>query len=390
MWQQKLEKKLASSHALIITHVYGTGPPQDLETYLTPRTASLLVISHPLFSAKNQSSTWKKYQQGKLIKSGHKHRRGGPAVLIYIQDILLTLRWALRLHSHYNVTIAANGLNTVCALFLRLLKRTSGVVFYCIDWVPQRFPNPLLNWIYHQLDSLAARQATTVWNLSPRMAVARQQRGITKTARQLTVPVGIWLNRFPHPRPNRLLSKKIVFMGHLRSGQGLALLLPALRIIHQKFPEAHIDIVGSGPLESKLRTQAKMLELTEAITFHGFIPDHHHLEQILQQADIAVAPYEPNSFTYYTDPGKPKVYLASGLPVIITNIPAIAHDIAARQAGVIIPYQSEALAEAVIKLFSHPDQLRTMRMNAYAFAASFDWENIFPQALADTLRETLY
>lgn len=391
MLSPSLEQKLAANHALIITHVYGTGPPQDLETYLVPRTASLTVISHPLFYTKNQSSIWKKYQAGKLTASGIKKRPPQPAVLNYIQDVLLTIRWAWQLNTHYDLAIAANGLNTASALALRFLKKANHVIFYCIDWVPQRFPNPVLNWIYHRLDRFSVCHANTVWNLSPRMAVARQQAGITKTAPQLTVPVGIWLKRFPPSDPHRPLHKTIVFMGHLRPGQGLPLLMTAFQRIHQRFPDSRLSIVGSGPLEVTLKEHAKALHLSSsAITFHGFVPDHQQLERILQQADVAAAPYEPDSFTYYTDPGKPKVYLACSLPIIITDIPTSAQAIAHYRAGLVIPYTVDALVDALLTLFNHPAQHRQMQQQARRLAETFDWETLFPHALAESLSEKLY
>ena len=66
---------------------------------------------------------------------------------------------------------------------------------------------------------------------------------------------------------------------------------------------------------------------------------------------MGIAPYvpDPNSFTWYADPGKPKVYLGCGIPVIITKVPEVAFEISKRKAGIAINYDSHELSEAIKK-----------------------------------------
>jgi len=66
--------------------------------------------------------------------------------------------------------------------------------------------------------------------------------------------------------------------------------------------------------------------LTGKVKFYGFLPNHEQLLELLAQCDVGLALYseEPLSYKRFADTGKPKLYIASGLPVIITNVPPIA------------------------------------------------------------------
>lgn len=380
-----MSKALRNQRMLIITHVYGTGPPQDLATYLVSRVRSLTVISHPLPDAPDQHSVWRRYHCGQQVASGHGSAWGGAEVIRYIKDFVRSLSWAYRHAGVSDLAVCAGGINAVCGLILKLTGRVRQVVFYCIDWVPNRFPNPILNRIYHLFDRLAVTFADQTWNLSARMEAARQQHGYGDTGKQITVPVGIWFQRFPKQRKSHSQPGTIVFMGHLRPGQGLPLLFDAFSIIHQRIPDAHLSIVGSGLLEPELKARAQSQHLESLVTFHGFIPNHRELERLLVEGDIAVAPYEPGAFTFYTDPGKLKVYLAAGLPVVLTDVVGSAAQIAQAGAGQIISYEKQALAKAIITILENPQLQANMRAQALKLAAQYDWKHIFPAALQKIL-----
>ena len=83
----------------------------------------------------------------------------------------------------------------------------------------------------------------------------------------------------------------------------------------------------------------------------GYIESHEEIEEIVAKCRVGIAPYvpDPNSFTWYADPGKPKVYLGCGIPVIITKVPEVAFEISKRKAGIAINYNSHELSEAIKK-----------------------------------------
>jgi glycosyltransferase involved in cell wall biosynthesis len=120
------------------------------------------------------------------------------------------------------------------------------------------------------------------------------------------------------------------------------------------------------------------------VTFHGYVDDHRDVEQILAGCSIAVAPYRSSdmTFTRHADPGKLKAYLAAGLPIVLTEVPPNAHELAEHAGAEIVTDDSAALADAIARALSSPDQWRTRRSAALAYAQRFDWNRL----LGDLLR----
>ena len=123
------------------------------------------------------------------------------------------------------------------------------------------------------------------------------------------------------------------------------------------------------------------------VEFHGFVPDHRELEKILSYCAVGVAPYvpDPKSFKWYADPGKPKQYMACGLPVVTTDVTPISREIAARKAGVVVEYDTQALADAIVHLLLDDKEHAEMRENAIGFASEYDWDEVFERALKQVL-----
>jgi len=96
---------------------------------------------------------------------------------------------------------------------------------------------------------------------------------------------------------------------------------------------------------------------------------------------LAAAPYEENTSSQFTDPGKVKLYLSCALPVIITRVPRIADEIEDTQAGVVIAPNAEELAEAALGLLKNELLLTKFRQNALTLAGRYSWKSIFERAL---------
>ena len=113
------------------------------------------------------------------------------------------------------------------------------------------------------------------------------------------------------PRPELRQAREIVFVGRLTEQKNVGALLEAVAGL-----DAHLTVVGQGPLESELKLQAARLGCPV-----GWLPPvaHSRLVEIYNGAQIFVQPslYE----------GHPKTLIeamACGLPVVGSRVPGIA------------------------------------------------------------------
>ncbi len=379
---------LKNSTFVIVTHVYATGPAFRLEEYLQKKIKNLIFIGHAFSYTKDTRSFLKIYKNGKLIKETKFRKWKGPELSFYFKDIFLTIWWVLKFAPKVDYFVGVDNLNAFSGHTLKLIGKVRHIIFYTIDYIPNRFENKTLNYIYHFLDRLAVRKSDKVWNLSAIMVKEREKRGVEVNCRdkQIVVPIGTDI-------PSKILNfknidrYKIVFMGHLREGQGVELLLEAMPDVIKKIPKAHFFIIGGGPLGDKYKKIADRKRLTRHVKFSGFVKEYSDVEKLLKDSAVAVAPYvdDDRTYTRYTDPGKPKDYLASGLPVVITKVPQVAYEIEKNKCGIAISDNKKELTEALVKLLTDDKMLSEFRKNALKMAKKYTWDKIFAKALKETL-----
>jgi len=368
----------------IATHYYATGPAFELEDYLRVRTQLLAFVAHPLFPGASQSYL-RLYRDGTLADEQSLPGPAGPAR--YFAELIRTVRWLSTSNLAFDLYVGGDNLLALPGLYMRSRHHVQKVVLYSIDFVPQRFGNPLMNKLYHGVDTFASRRVDVIWNVSDAIRKARENRdGPGSVAPEILVPVGAHVSRIARKTLEQASQSQIAFMGHLLEKQGVQLAIEALPAIRTKIPTATLLVLGDGPYASQLRRLADDRGVRHAVEFAGYVDSHLEIESRLADSALAVAPYLPDatSFTRFADPGKLKAYLACGLPVVVTDVPEFAQTIAAAGAGSIIPYNVDALAAAVVGYLINPEALNLARIAAARLAEQFEWSRIFRESLLRT------
>ncbi len=371
---------------LYVTHSLTSSPKDEWVEFLKTRCKKLIYIDHPFSYKKGDiSSSITIFEEGIEIK---RHcvpfSRKLSDIFFYIKDVFLNIFWTL-LSGRIDLCISLDPLNTFSLLIFRKIGLIKRLIFYVIDYVPVRFPNKLKNFIYHFIDRQCCYQVDYIWNLSSRMQEGRKQKGInlSRCAPSHIVPMGVDLSRI-NPLPIEKIERNtIVYMGAFLHKQGIQLVLSVLPEVRQKIPNIKFIIIGIGEYESEIRRLIRDLNIEESVEIKGYIKEHTELEKILCKCAIGMATYrtDEDSFSYYADPGKVKVYLGCGLPVIITKFPLIAYEIERENAGFAIQYDEIQLKESLIRLLSDDNLYAIMRNNAVKLSKRYNWYNICKRAL---------
>jgi glycosyltransferase involved in cell wall biosynthesis len=276
-----------------------------------------------------------------------------------------------------------NPLACARGLVARRMGRAGRAFLWSVDFVPDRFGagTPVTR-LYDRLDELCCLRADGRIELSDAARDARNARhGLPRGAAPVhVVPMGAWLDRVPTTAMDGFRLRRVVFLGHLVPRQGIEMLLDAMELTRARGEEIALDVIGTGPLEAALRERARDLP----VRFHGFVPDHEEVERLLAEASLAAAPYRPEeTFTHYADPGKLKAYLAAGLPIVLTDVPPNARDLARHGGAEIVPYDASAIADALSRGLASPERWQERRAAALEHARGFDW----PVLLSDLVRK---
>lgn len=168
----------------------------------------------------------------------------------------------------------------------------------------------------------------------------------------------------------------LLFVGVVRFSQGLEDIFSYL----SDHKDVFLRIVGvcDNDLYMTYTQLIASLDLKDRVEFPNTFVDDAELTDLAKKYHIGVALYEKGwrSSTHYTDPGKVKTYVDLGLPVIMTNMSAIAPFIKKFHAGEVIDQVSD-LHMAVEKVKKNYSRYQT---GLRSFAQYFDYETYYRRA----------
>lgn len=169
-------------------------------------------------------------------------------------------------------------------------------------------------WWRAMLERRAARQAERVVCVSHAVALAAKPRLRLRSEQCVVIPNGVDVNRFEQVSPANLLGfgvpagvRPLIYIGRLDKQKGvdqLPQLVPALATL-----QTHLLIVGSGPLEARLRAEVQRLQ-TSRVHFAGWQAD---VAPLLAASSILVVPSR-----YEGMPNAVLEAMAAGLPILTT------------------------------------------------------------------------
>lgn len=146
---------------------------------------------------------------------------------------------------------------------------------------------------------------------------------------------------------------RVVFVGRLEKAKGLTFLLSCWRLVQDVVPTARLQIIGEGPERERLEMQSVEMGLGGSVEFLGY---RKNIPTLLQEADLMVLTSRRE--------GMPNVLLegmASGLPVVCTDIPATRQCFKEGEEGHFIPYGDEAaLSGRILELYGAPLKRKAM------------------------------
>ena len=372
---------VAAASFAIVANGFAEGPAQALRDHLVGRGANVVTVFHPLTREQGTAHLVSRYTAGHVIQRRSINVPLRPP-LSFAVDPLVPLRLP-----RVDAWFGFNPLACARGLAARRLGRARKVVLWSVDYVPNRFGyrSPLTR-LYNSLDRLACIRADGRVELSEAAQLARDsQHGLTGDGpTTLVVPMGAWLDRTPTAAADGHARRRVVFLGHLVPRQGVATLLDALAILDARGEKVVADVIGTGPDEPMLRARVHTLGLESTVRLHGFVADHREVERLLAASSIGIAPYEPSetTFTRHADPGKLKAYVAAGLPIILTDVPPNAHELARKAGAVLVRYEPLAIADAIAAGLASAERWGQRRADALRYARGFDWAVLLPDALA--------
>ena len=170
-----------------------------------------------------------------------------------------------------------------------------------------------------------------------------------------------------------------LYVGRLVSKKGLFTLLLAFRSVKKEIRDARLRIAGKGKLKPVLKSMTKAMGIGESVEFLGYVPDNK-MNALFSSADIFVLPSSfGESFGIVLLEA-----MASGTPVIGTQVGGIEEILADGRYGVLVPpSEPEKLSEAMVQLVNDEERRRILSKRGLKRARNeFDWRIVAKKVIA--------
>ena len=182
---------------------------------------------------------------------------------------------------------------------------------------------------------------------------------------------------FVSKEKSKLIQKRFIGVGGLRTAKGFDLLIEAFEIFAQHNEDWVLDIYGDGPDKVKLQELIKIKKLEDRVILRG-VTDNINNKMLTASALLLSSRWE----------GMPMVVLEAlecGLPIISFDITAIKPLVDNNKEGIIVPqFNVRDFSMAMEKISDNYSARQMMGKNAAAKSERFSiekiveqWENLF-------------
>lgn len=186
----------------------------------------------------------------------------------------------------------------------------------------------------------------------------------------LVLPNGVNIEKFRPQIASNSLRKSlgicngdivIGFVGILRPWHGIDLLMDTFKVVHDKYPNTKLLLIGDGPIRDELENRSKQSGFQNQIIITGRVP-HERVCEYVVLFDIAVSP----KATFYASPMKIPEYMAQRKAVIAPDTENIKDLITHGSTGILFKDGSkEALVNSLLMMISNPSKSLQIGSSAY-------------------------
>jgi polysaccharide biosynthesis protein PslF len=188
----------------------------------------------------------------------------------------------------------------------------------------------------------------------------------------------------PYKKKLGITSKYMLMMsGLLGPGKGIEYVIEAMPKILSKFPDTQFFVIGQthpdhikdqkDVYREKLESMVKLNKLENNVIFINKYLSLEELKEYYEAADVFLTPH--------LDPQQPTsgtLSYALGAGNLCISTPYnYAKEVLADGQGIIVPFhKSEPIADEVIKHFSSPELMNTVRRNGYKLGKMMQWPRV--------------
>ena len=162
----------------------------------------------------------------------------------------------------------------------------------------------------------------------------------------------------------------VLFFGFIREYKGLDLLLEAWGVLQTTGMQDHVTLLVAGEYYgNREQYEAQISALGIAPVLHTHFIPNEDVRYYFSAASLVVQPYKTA-----TQSGISQMAYHFGVPMVVTDVGGLPEIVPDGEAGYVVPVDSGAIAAAIERFFSLPEEeQRGFRQNVQRLARQYAW-----------------
>lgn len=236
-----------------------------------------------------------------------------------------------------------------------------------------------------RMEKVAALSSHAVVTLSNSLKEEIASWGVDRD-RIWVVPNCVDLNKFrPTPRSKQIMSDLgipdnafvIGYFGSMTNYEGVEDIIEAVRLLAKRGIDIILLLAGGGYAKNRIAKIAQSKLGQENLRWLGYIP-FRMMNQYYSILDLCAFPRFDLPVCRLVTPLKPMEAMASKVPVIVSDLPALREIVEDGVTGILSPPENaEKLAESILRVYEDKDMANLIKENAYQWVLEKrDWGEV--------------
>lgn len=284
------------------------------------------------------------------------------------------LSYILRVKGKIDVFIGQGPWEVATGYILKKIGRVKVLVYDDFDYAPGYQHAKFRKRVVAFVEKLFMKRSDIIITVGKLLGDLREKQTGKKVE---IIPNGVNYKLFSQAQNKPSHPPTLIYMGFVWDWSGVDLVLEALPMIKETFPEIRFVVLGHttpGYL-SYIKDISNKLKLGNSFVYLGN-KNYVELVDYLRRADIGMALFRPVELRKYAFSLKVIEYISAGLPVITTKDTQSGYLIEKTGSGVAVEYNINDVAMAVMKLLKNKECYKKCSENAIQTSKTYDWETL--------------
>lgn len=334
----------------------------------------------PLNYAQSRKHTLKRVSKNEILLLEEFTTFTPRSSINWLLEVIHCIFWSLKYKLITGTVFSADPLMALPAVLINFKFH----YYHSVDYSPERFSNPILNFIYLKLLFFGMKRANLVGVVTKR-ALDRLSHFKIKNMLYIPNSPSFEASSQYYVEPAKREKSLVITCAEISDKYKILEICKLFCSLNEKYPDLKLNLVGYYDNESdyvtKIKSYLKQNLLTDKVVFYGYNERSKNLN-IIGKSYLGLAFYDDKQYSHviFGDSLKMREYAVLGLPIVADASTSTAYEMSDEKAGYMVLDFIEA-EEKISTLLNDSNLYNELSLNSLEWAKKVDKSKILTKFL---------